>query len=132
MYVNSTCDTNITLYVNRNLFLKFFKFIYSFWDRQTVSKGGPRERERKNPKQSPYYQHGPDGGLKLMKHETMTRDKMKSLTLNQLSYPGAPTNWNLNKNLKKKKEANTGFFTMWYPHLWGFYLIYSQTYLIFL
>ena len=59
--------------------------------------GRSRERGRENPKQAPRCTE-PDVGLKLINHEITTLAEIKSQTLNQLGYPGAPISEPLMKN----------------------------------
>ena len=71
----------------------FFKFIYLFIlrRRETVHMGEEqRERETENPEVTPHSQHRARSGAWTHKPRDHDLIRTKSLTLNRLSYPGAP------------------------------------------
>ena len=72
--------------MGNKLFFPFLKFFIYLWE--TERGEGQKERETQNPKQLQGTEH--DVGLKLTNSEIVTWAEIKSQTLNQLSFPGAP------------------------------------------
>ena len=62
------------------------------------SRGGAEERRRENPEQAPAANPQPDMRLNPTDHEIMTRAKIKSHMLNQLSHPGPQPTFSLYKS----------------------------------
>ena len=85
----TTQSYKIVLSCDENFKKKFF----FERERESISVNRRRGRERGResiPSRLHIISTQPDVGLKPMNHEMMTRAKVKSWTLNQLSHPGAP------------------------------------------
>ena len=81
-----TCMSSIS---NHLFICFFFKFIYSFWERERKRVSGVGE-EREGERESQGGSTEPDAGLNPMNQEITTWAEIKSQTLNRMSHPGAP------------------------------------------
>ena len=96
--------------------LIFLMFIY-FWEREreaVCEQGGSRERGRHriwSRFQALSCQHRAWCGART--HKLWDHDLRQSQMLNRLSHPGAPTNWNLNKNLKRTEHRFQSRWEIW-------------------